>query len=81
MYSRDRGELNDIETASISSSNILGMDNTGRASPAPSKLAGYDRYMQGSQPDIELARLDIDKQPLLQQTVRAPFSVRTCIKS
>lgn len=74
LYRRDRGELNDIETASVSSSNVLGMDNAGRASPAPSKmLAGYDRYMQGSQQDIELTRLDIDKQPLLQQPVSFPL--------
>ena len=38
----------------------------GRASPAPSKFAGYDRYLaQGPHPEIEMSRLDIDQLPLL----------------
>ena len=43
--------------------------DAGRASPAPSKMANYDRYLAyGPQPEIEMNRLDIpDNQPLLNQ--------------
>ncbi|OBZ69734.1 hypothetical protein A0H81_10261 [Grifola frondosa] len=73
LYQRDRGEL-DWDARSASSVNLLSPDmsksplyaDSGRASPAPSKFAGYDRYLaQGPQPEIELARLDADQQPLL----------------
>ena len=42
---------------------------SGRSSPAPSKIAGYERYLaQGPTPEIEMTRLDIpDNQPLLNQ--------------
>ncbi|CAL1711427.1 unnamed protein product [Somion occarium] len=75
LYQRDRGEL-DWDTRSVSSANLLAMDNksqfyassttlTGRASPAPAKAA-YDRYLaQGPQPEIEMTRFDGDQQPLL----------------
>lgn len=79
LYMRDRGELTDAETSSLSSSNLLAMGLAGEVgseatSPGtPSTIKGYDRYMQGSQHDIELARLDVDKQLLLQEPVRYPL--------
>ncbi|KAH9889394.1 DUF221-domain-containing protein [Cubamyces lactineus] len=71
LYQRDRGD--DWDTRSVSSSNLLADPkpsylDSGRASPAPSKIAGYDRYLsQGPQPEIEMSRLDTvsDVQPLL----------------
>ncbi|KAH9855932.1 DUF221-domain-containing protein [Lenzites betulinus] len=77
LYQRDRGD--DWDTHSVASSNLL-MDpkapysDSGRGSPAPSKMAGYDRYLsQGPTPEIEMTRLDTtsDVQPLLphQQTL------------
>ena len=49
------------------------LNPTGRASPAPSRIAGYDRYLaSGPQPEIEMARLDYDQQPLLHAAVSAP---------
>ncbi|KAI8968836.1 DUF221-domain-containing protein [Trametes punicea] len=72
QYQRDRGD--DWDTRSVSSSNLLAdakspYSDNGRNSPAPSKLAGYDRYLaQGPQPEIEMTRLDTASeihQPLL----------------
>ncbi|KIP11341.1 hypothetical protein PHLGIDRAFT_99971 [Phlebiopsis gigantea 11061_1 CR5-6] len=69
LYQRDRGD--DWDARSVSSANILASGKAdymvaGRASPAPSKIAGYDRYLnQGPQPEIEMSRLDIDQLPLL----------------
>ncbi|KAI0645179.1 DUF221-domain-containing protein [Trametes meyenii] len=71
LYQRDRGD--DWDTRSVSSSNLLAdpkvpYAESGRGSPAPSKIAGYDRYLaSGPQADIEMARLDTasDIQPLL----------------
>ena len=76
LYQRDRGEL-DWDQRSVSSATLIDNSSTaylnpaGRAaSPAPSKLAGYDRYLAtGPQPEIEMTRLDYDQQPLLQATV------------
>ncbi|KAH9942140.1 uncharacterized protein BXZ73DRAFT_97565 [Epithele typhae] len=71
MYRRDRGD--DWDTRSIASSNMLSdkapYPEGGRSSPAPSKFAGYDRYLaQGPTSEIEMTRLDIpDNQPLLNQ--------------
>ena len=78
LYQRDRGEL-DWDQRSVSSTTMLNdngsvaqLNPTGRASPAPSRLAGYDRYLaSGPQPEIELSRLD-DQQPLLTAGVRRP---------
>ncbi|TFY61331.1 hypothetical protein EVJ58_g4587 [Rhodofomes roseus] len=72
LYRRDRGEL-DWDQRSITSTTMLNdnssvahLNPSGRASPAPSKIAGYDRYLAGRpQPEIEMARLDYDQQPLL----------------
>ncbi|EKM53375.1 uncharacterized protein PHACADRAFT_259710 [Phanerochaete carnosa HHB-10118-sp] len=69
MYQRDRGD--EWDTRSISSATTLvgGKSDysvAGRASPAPSKVIGYDRYLaQGSQPEIEMSRLNVDRVPLL----------------
>ncbi|KAI0919073.1 hypothetical protein AcW1_003454 [Taiwanofungus camphoratus] len=71
LYQRDRGEL-DWDQRSMSSTNYLGSDNYvgGRASPAPSKFAGYDQYLaNGPQAEIEMTRLDYDQQPLLTAQV------------
>ncbi|PCH35801.1 DUF221-domain-containing protein [Wolfiporia cocos MD-104 SS10] len=79
LYQRDRGEL-DWDNRSISSLNMLGMDNAskaqlfaangGRSSPAPSQVGGYNQYLaRGPQADIELMRLDYDQQPLLNSAV------------
>ncbi|OSC96504.1 DUF221-domain-containing protein [Trametes coccinea BRFM310] len=62
LYQRDRGD--DWDTRSVSSSNLLAdpkppYSDVGRSSPAPSKIAGYDRYLaQGPQHEIEMTRLD-----------------------
>ncbi|KAI0717471.1 DUF221-domain-containing protein [Fomitopsis betulina] len=74
LYQRDRGEL-DWDQRSVSSATLLNdngstvhlnLNSTGRASPAPSRPSGYERYMAGTpQPEIEMARLDYDQQPLL----------------
>lgn len=66
----------------MSSTNLLANDNasraqlyaaSGRASPAPSKMTSYDRYLaSGPQPEIEMARLDYDQQPLLNAVVSSP---------
>ncbi|EIW54410.1 DUF221-domain-containing protein [Trametes versicolor FP-101664 SS1] len=71
LYRRDRGD--DWDARSVSSSNLLAdpkvpYAESGRGSPAPSKFAGYDRYLaSGPQPEIEMTRLDTtsDVQPLL----------------
>ena len=72
LYRRDRGD--DWDTRSVASSNLLSEPkvpyaDSGRSSPAPSKLAGYERYLaHGPTPEIEMTRLDIpDHQPLLNQ--------------
>ena len=56
----------------MSSVNLLATTKSeydiGRASPAPSKVVGYDRYLaQGpvNQSDIEMTRLNVDQVPLL----------------
>ncbi|GBE80758.1 predicted protein [Sparassis crispa] len=78
LYGRDRGEL-DWDERSMSSTTLLNSDvaslepaksqfyaNSGRASPAPSKMAGYDRYLaQVPHHEIEMTRMDADQQPLL----------------
>ncbi|KZT69635.1 DUF221-domain-containing protein [Daedalea quercina L-15889] len=73
LYQRDRGEL-DWDQRSVSSATLIGdngstahLNPAGRAaSPAPSRMTGYDRYLaSGPQPEIEMARLDYDQQPLL----------------
>ncbi|OCH90575.1 DUF221-domain-containing protein [Obba rivulosa] len=80
LWQRDRGEL-DWDARSMSSVNLLANEpvynpsksqsqiwsSPGRAeSPAPQKLAGYDRYLaQGPQTEIELTRFELDRQPLL----------------
>lgn len=78
LWRRDRGD--DWDARSVASSQLLQPSKSeyyaaGRASPAPSKMAGYDRYLQqgpqGSQQDhIEMTRFDADQMPLLtaQQT-------------
>ncbi|KZT05389.1 DUF221-domain-containing protein [Laetiporus sulphureus 93-53] len=83
LYQRDRGELDwDQRSMSMSSVNLLAGDKnvskaelfaaSGRASPAPSQKMAYDKYLaNGAQPEIEMARLDYDEQPLLP-TVEAP---------
>ena len=70
LYRRDRGD--DWDTRSVASSNLLSEPKvpyaeSGRSSPAPSKIAGYERYLaQGTASEIEMTRLDIpDHQPLL----------------
>ncbi|KAH9920930.1 uncharacterized protein B0H18DRAFT_880648 [Fomitopsis serialis] len=72
LYRRDRGEL-DWDQRSMASTTMLNDNNSmaqlnlaGRGSPAPSKMGGHDRYLaSGPQPEIEMARLDYDQQPLL----------------
>ena len=67
MYQRDRGD--DWDARSVSSANLLAgskSDYGGRATPASSKVAGYDRYMErGPQQEIEMSRLNLDQVPLL----------------
>lgn len=69
MYQRDRGD--DWDARSVSSANLLASgkpdySGAGRASPAPSKISGYDRYLaQGAQQEIEMSRLNVDQVPLL----------------
>ncbi|GJE91360.1 hypothetical protein PsYK624_075090 [Phanerochaete sordida] len=69
LYQRDRGD--DWDARSVSSANLLASGKpdypmAGRASPAPSKFSGYDRYLaQGSQQEIEMSRLNVDQVPLL----------------
>ena len=82
LYRRDRGV--DWDTRSVSSTNLLsepkGMYPDARsASPAPSKLMGYDRYLaQGPTPEIEMTRLDIpDNQPLLNSVC---VVIRLCMQ-
>ncbi|EMD32930.1 hypothetical protein CERSUDRAFT_118360 [Gelatoporia subvermispora B] len=80
LWQRDRGEL-DWDARSMSSMNLLANEqpyihhaksqsqvwsSDGRASPAPPKVVGYDRYLaQGPQTEIELTRFEPDCQPLL----------------
>lgn len=86
LYQRDRGEL-DWDQRSVSSATLLNdngstaqLNPTGRASPAPSRMTGYDRYLaNGPQPEIEMARLDYDQQPLLHAAVSSPQLVPPCI--
>lgn len=68
LYQRDRGD--DWDARSVSSANLLAPSKSdlmaGRASPAPSKMVGYDRYLaQGPQGEIEMSRFDVDQMPLL----------------
>ncbi|KAI0258847.1 hypothetical protein BC834DRAFT_834501 [Gloeopeniophorella convolvens] len=80
LYRRDRGEL-DWDQRSIATAldgpSLKGFPEGGRDSPAPS-LPGYARYLaqggaHGAQDsEIELARFDMDKQPLLPPTTLLP---------
>ncbi|KAI0343669.1 DUF221-domain-containing protein [Trametopsis cervina] len=77
LYQRDRGEQ-DWDTRSVNSVNMLGSSKSeygGRASPAPSALLGYDKYLaQGPQPEIEMNRLDTDQLPLLTAQPGQPWA-------
>ncbi|KAI8968617.1 hypothetical protein BD414DRAFT_541409 [Trametes punicea] len=88
QYQRDRGD--DWDTRSVSSSNLLAdakspYSDNGRNSPAPSKLAGYDRYLaQGPQPEIEMTRLDTASeihQPLLPHQAPGYFEADAASRS
>ena len=60
----------------MSSINVMGATKSemdlGRESPAPTKVAGYDRYLaQGPMhSDIEMTRLNVDQVPLLNAPQR-----------
>ncbi|ETW74884.1 hypothetical protein HETIRDRAFT_482685 [Heterobasidion irregulare TC 32-1] len=90
LYQRDRGEL-DWDARSMSTTMMMSdnasiypskvpMYEGGRASPVPTLVPGYDRYLSRGpqQSEIELSRLDLnynDQQPLLppgQSTVSLP---------
>ncbi|KAH9944775.1 DUF221-domain-containing protein [Amylocystis lapponica] len=87
LYRRDRGEL-DWDERSVASGNILGSDTASMkhpvapyyagsrpSSPAPSKIAGYDRYLtQGTQQEFEMSRLDVDQLPLLSSQTPAYYN-------
>jgi calcium permeable stress-gated cation channel len=68
LYQRDRGELDwDQRSIATALDSTTGFPAGGRHSPAPS-LTKYNRYLEhgprgGS--EIELARIDLDQQPLL----------------
>jgi hypothetical protein len=72
LYQRDRGELDwDQRSIATALDSAAGFPAGGRHSPAPS-LAGYNRYLNhGSRggSEIELARIDLDQQPLLPSTL------------
>ncbi|KAI0691098.1 hypothetical protein BC835DRAFT_1279760 [Cytidiella melzeri] len=78
LYRRDRGEL-DWDARSVNSSNMLAHAKSeyggGRASPAPSAMANYDKYLaQGTHAEIEMNRFDTDQLPLLTAQQRQPWA-------
>ncbi|KAI0251134.1 DUF221-domain-containing protein [Lactifluus subvellereus] len=71
LYRRDRGELDwDQRSIATALDSTAGFPASGRNSPAPS-LPGYGRYLAQGHSEIELARFDPDRQPLLPTTLIA----------